>query len=342
MMPQSIVDYVDIAINDMTPSLRDELTETCSYIFSTPDFVEFYSPKPATHLRLSRFSTGEISYYFFYLKEGDKSVVFGPVNLGKSILVDLPKSLGCRQVNIIRMIELPSYLKLPLFRVSVNIMTNNMIIKLPNNKTDYLHSLGSHYKKNLPKYFRRIQNKYGFGFKCCIYKNEEISKDIFNKLVEFNKLRIQEKGGCSLLSDDLTHRRWLMSQRSGVFCGLYNEDQLLGGAVAYLHKNVAYDAIVAHNPDYNELRIGLLSNWMLINYFIDNKVEEFHLLWGKSIWKERFGAYETFLNEVIIYDKILNKYIAIFKKSRLFIKAIGIKYVSYIISRLTNVNRFKH
>ena len=333
MSIQPIVEsYEEIMVNDMSPILRAEISENCKYLFSTPDFVEFYSPEPATHLRLYRSLTGQIIY--FYYKEDDKAIIFGPVNLPKSVCVDLPKTLSCREVKLIRIIELPLYLNKILWRVSINVMANDMLIKLPNNKTDYLYSLGSHYKKNLPKYLRRIQNKYGSEFKCHIYKNKEITKSDFNKLVSFNKLRIKEKGGVSLLNDDLSHRRWVMTQHSGVFCGLYNGDQLLGGVVAYLHKNIAYDAIVAHDPEYNDLRVGVLANWLLINYLIENKVYEFHLLWGKSIWKERFGAHETFLNEIIVYDSIIHKYISLVKKKILLINNIVVKYVRYFISRL--------
>ena len=293
----------DIGIADAPDSLKQEITEEMHSFFSSPGFAEYCEPVAAERLCYRQSADGAIAEAFCYYRcAGKRCVIFGPVDLSPSLILELPRTLSCREVVIIRMESIPPAIAAePPWRVAVRTTSSDWIIRLPFDEDQYLMSLGAKTRFNLRKYLRRLQVEWGARFHVRVLEREEIGETEVETLLRLNTLRLAKKADKTLWSEELLHRRWQLSTRCGIFVGLYDSDRLVAGTLLYLHRKNAYGVLLGHDPSYDRLNLGTLALWMTINQFIRMRLEELHLLWGDSAYKQHLGASKVDLEELVVF-----------------------------------------
>ena len=134
----------------------------------------------------------------------------------------------------------------------------------------------------------------------CLSK-EEITEELFGAVVQFNSLRLSEKGKRTLWHEAMTQQRCQLARRTGLLCGIRLNGKFVSGAVSYLYGQDAYYALIGHDPEYDYWNLGNLTTWLTMQKCVDSGVRRFHFLWGVSEYKLRFGGEIKPLYTISVY-----------------------------------------
>ena len=217
--------------------------------------------------------------------------IFGPADPGSRLLSDLQQRRRAHIVKLSWMAEPQPPLNKSFWKsFAIRQRTEDYCIQLPDTPSEYLQSLGSSTRKHLPYYVRRLNKEWNsdWGFKenTC----SDITYKSYERLFELNHLRMDQKGLRTAWTEDLRRHRWRLVQESGLLCSLRFENEIVAGTLSFLHQEEAYLIVLAHDPRFDRLNLGNISLWLTIQYLIRSGYNRYHLMWGRSSYKEQLGG----------------------------------------------------
>jgi hypothetical protein len=289
--------YQDLAISDLSAELRSRLQESKDENwFASLGFAASYCAKPAQRVSFLEGSAGEVIEKCFYRETTWGGVfkqieIFGPTDPGSSLLRQLQQRSRAHMMRVKWVTARDSPLgESPWKSFVIRQTTEDYCIKLPKTSAEYLQNLGSSTRKHLPYYLRRLQKEWGSEWDFEEKRGTEISEKSYERLFELNRLRMGQKGRRSAWSRHLQQQRWKLTQESGLLCSLRFQGQMVGGTLSFLHGHGAYLIVLAHDPQFDRLNLGNISLWLSIQYLIRSGYKRYHLMWGRSSYKEQLGG----------------------------------------------------
>jgi Acetyltransferase (GNAT) domain len=162
-------------------------------------------------------------------------------------------------------------------------------VDLPGSYDEYLQHFGSTTRKNLRYCARRLERESpDIAFR--ILRGEEIADAVVKEVVDLNHLRMASKGKASGMDESYASRLAVLSRSHGVACIATDGSRIVGGTLCTevgagwtLH-------VIAHDPNYNHVRLGLLCLLESVAEAIRGRARRFNFLWGASDYKLLFGA----------------------------------------------------
>jgi hypothetical protein len=178
--------------------------------------------------------------------------------------------------------------------------SEDIVLTLPDTAEAYLGSLGKSTRKYIKYHLNRPKRHFPtYTFK--IYEKDEIDEQLIHDIIDFNTARMGDKNKISTI--DQRHRNWMLKTArtygfvgvtvidgrvcAGVFCSRI-------GANYFMH-------IIAHDPAYNDFRLGTLCCYMTICETIARAGKEFHFLWGDGDYKYRLLGVKRDLDNLTVY-----------------------------------------
>jgi Acetyltransferase (GNAT) domain len=289
--------FRDMPLSDVSRETRDRLERSPEESWlSSLGFAESYCFPPADRVSFLEDSAGNVVEKCFYRDEKwtgllKRIEVCGPIDPESSLLQELQR---CRGASIIRVQWMPapnwSRWKATWSSRTAERIGEDYCIHLPHSSSEYLQRLGSKTRRHLPYYVRRLQKQWGADWTFAHQYGGEIARQSYDSLLDLNGFRMNQMGRKSGWTNDVRQHRWKSAQSCGLLCSLRYKDRIVAGTLSFVHSNHAYLIVVAHDPQFNTLNLGTVSLWLTVEHLIHKGYGQFHLMWGRSFYKEQFGG----------------------------------------------------
>jgi len=302
--------FHDLALSELSPemSLRLQRLRDPNW-FSSAGFAQSYWTHPAERVAFLEDRSGQVIEKCFYREDRWAGVfkeigIFGPADPGSRLLSQLQQS---RRAHIVKLcwVAAPN---VPLDKgfwksFAVRQRTEDYCIQLPESPSEYLQTLGSSTRKHLPYYVRRLSKEWDSRWDFEENTGANITYESYERLFELNRLRMDRKGHRSAWTEDLRRQRWGLAQESGLLCSLRFGGEIVAGTLSFLHQREAYLIVLAHDPQFDRLNLGNVSLWLTIQYLIRSSYDRYHLMWGRSSYKEQLGGKIQPLFDMMLFPR---------------------------------------
>ncbi len=167
--------------------------------------------------------------------------------------------------------------------------SDNQILELPETVDEYLANLGSKKRKNIKNRMTRLLSDFK-EVKFSIKKGDEISENLIEKIIQFNRSRMKTKGKVSGI-DNVYKTNILKYARCYGCVGVLELDgKLIGGAIGTLINKDIFMHVIAYDESFSGYNVGEVCTFNMIQYAIENDWKNFHFLWGRNELKRRMMA----------------------------------------------------
>jgi hypothetical protein len=181
----------------------------------------------------------------------------------------------------------------------------DMVLTLPSSAADYLASLGRSTRSYINRYQNRLRRDYP-SFEFRVYSAHEVGEEHVRRVVELNHARMSAKGKTSINDEDTTQRIVQLAMECGMVCVISIDGKICAGTVNYRIGDNYFLEVIAHDPAYNDYRIGTICCYLTICECIANGAGEYHMLWGQDEYKTRMRAVRRDLDHLDIYRSRLH------------------------------------
>lgn len=161
------------------------------------------------------------------------------------------------------------------------VCTDDSVVALPHSAEAYLASLGKATRKNIRRYLGRLTERHP-SFRYRFYEGSEASERDMRAIIGLNRMRMANKNKVSGIDDDEAEKMLKLLRAKG-FVGVATIDgELCAGALTYRFGNNYFSFVRAHDPRYDEYRLGLVGGYLLLSECIARGGREFHFMWGRE------------------------------------------------------------
>ena len=189
--------------------------------------------------------------------------------------------------------------RLPFPSQRINFL-EDIVLTLPASVEDYVGSLGKATRRTIRHNMNRLMRAFP-SFRFRVSETSKIDERDIVAIVRMNHARMAGKDKVSVYTESETRRICQLARVCGLVGVLMVDGQVCAGAVSFRIGEHYYMSISAHDPLYDEYRLGTLSGFLNISECIRRGGKECHLLWGQHEYKYRFLGVRRALDNVNIY-----------------------------------------
>ncbi|WP_158597857.1 GNAT family N-acetyltransferase [Noviherbaspirillum saxi] len=178
--------------------------------------------------------------------------------------------------------------------------TEDIVLDLPDSTDAYRGSLG----KSTRSYIQRYQNKLRRdfpGMHYAVHAGEEIDEAQVRSIIELNRARMADKNRTSYIDDLEAERIVHFARRYGLMSVMSIDGRVCAGAISFRIGDNYFLKVIAHDPAYNDYRLGTLCCYLTICECIARGGKEYHFLWGRYEYKYRLLGVQRDLDHVTLY-----------------------------------------
>lgn len=176
----------------------------------------------------------------------------------------------------------------------------DMVLALPGTADAYTSSLGRSTRSYIHRYLNKLRRDFpSFSFR--VANATEIDREQIQYIVELNRLRMAVKGKASTNDDAAVQRIAQLSTECGMVGMIMLEGRICAGAINYRVGNNYFLETLAHDPLYDDYRLGTLCCYLTICECIARGGREYHFLWGQDDYKRRLLGVQRDLDDLVIY-----------------------------------------
>ena len=178
--------------------------------------------------------------------------------------------------------------------------TENIILPLPSTEDEYVAKLGKSTRKNIKHHLSRLKRSFP-SFEHQVYETDAAREEDILTVIEFNKIRMAGKNKVSHLDAEKTARIIQLVKRCGFISLIKIDGRVCAGAICYRVGATVTSHVNAHDPQYDDFRLGTLCCFLAICESIRQGAKEFHFLWGRYEYKYALLGVELALDRIFIY-----------------------------------------
>ncbi len=176
----------------------------------------------------------------------------------------------------------------------------DIVLSLPENRVAYLDSLGNSTRNYIKRYLNKLKRTYP-SFSHRIYTGDEIDEGQVRDIIRLNSARMAEKGKTAGIGPEDMRRIVRLVRECGLLSVVLIEGRICAGTINYQVGDNYFLEMIAHDPAYNEYRLGTLCCYLTICECIARGGAEYHFLWGRNEYKYRLLGVERELDHLTIY-----------------------------------------
>ncbi len=159
--------------------------------------------------------------------------------------------------------------------------TDDSVVSLPNSIDAYLQSLGKSTRKNIKQYLNRLQRDYP-SFDFSVHDGRTVDEQLIRKIISLNRIRFDKKGKVSAITPMDEDRIIQMIRACGIVGCISIDGEPAGGSLVYCIGQHYHSWLKAHDPVYDDYRLGLISSFLMIGECIRRGGKTYHLMWGRE------------------------------------------------------------
>ncbi len=173
-------------------------------------------------------------------------------------------------------------------------------LKLPASTDQWYRSLSARTREKLRYYLRRAQQRMPtFSFRTL--GTNEFNLAQIKQIIQFNRARMQVKGKRFGMSAMEEHQICQIMLERGQLSIIEIDGKPCAGLLCTSVGGEVFMHVIAHDPTYDDLRLGLLCCALTIEDAIAKGCQQFHFLWGRYDYKTRLGGEREALAQVFVF-----------------------------------------
>jgi hypothetical protein len=283
--------------------VEPELQRLSGHICCSLRYLTMYGKVPAHTSTYIVRKNHQIVTIFLFRREGSRVRVLNEhMMIGEE---DLARFAGhifsaYASVNVIEFYAVPTDIRRLPFPYQCFAWTENIVAALPATREAYLASLGKSTRSYLQRYEKKLRRTFP-SFCVKVYQNEEVNPDDIRAIVQMNRARMAAKAKVSSNTDEETERVITLVRECGVVCVATIDGRICAGVINYRLGSTFFMPVIAHDPQYNEYRLGTINCFLTICECIALGCREYHFLWGRYEYKYRLGGVMRDLDILMVY-----------------------------------------
>jgi|GEM_PF-431507 len=240
--------------------------------------------------------------YLFHRENGEARVLNEGIVVGDEDVQRFARHLFERysDIDIITFHAVQSTIRQPGYVHHGYHCLEDIVLTMPTTGDAYLASLGSATRSYIKRYLNKLKRSFP-SFKHEVILNEEISEKDIGDLVAFNKARMEGKGKVQGIDTQELRRIILLAKECGMLSLFRIDGRICAGTINFRAGDNYFLEVIAHDPAYNEYRLGTLCCYLTICECIARAGKEYHFLWGPHDYKFRLLGVQRELDHLTIY-----------------------------------------
>jgi hypothetical protein len=178
--------------------------------------------------------------------------------------------------------------------------TEDFVLSLPDSADAYLAKLGSATRKNLKKHLSRWQRDFP-EIECQVYEGSQIEEAHLREVVTFNHMRMAAKNKVSAIDEAELETMLRLARECGLLQITRVHGRICAGTLLYQFGDHFVSRISAHDPQYDDYRLGTLACYWAVCEAIRRGGCDFHFMWGRYAYKSALGGQLVELDHIAIY-----------------------------------------
>ena len=154
--------------------------------------------------------------------------------------------------------------------------TEDFVVHLPPSPQEYLALLGPATRKNLKRHRNRLERDFP-SFRTQVLERSDADEGRIRRIIELSRQRIAAKRVRFGIDEEETRRIVRMVRQSGLLLLAEIEGRIVGGAIMFRFERDCFSRVNAHDPAFDDYRLGMLCNYLAICHAIETGAERFHL-----------------------------------------------------------------
>lgn len=178
--------------------------------------------------------------------------------------------------------------------------SDDIVLSMPGTVEEYFAGLGKATRKNINRYLKKLKQRFP-SFRYTIYVKDEVSEQHVRDIISLNRARMACKGKVSGIDEEEERRLIQLAKLCG-FVGVATVNgQVVAGVVAYRFQDNYFSYVRAHDPGYNDYRLGIVGAYLLICECILRNGKELHFMWGREQHKLLLNGKMRDLDHLTVY-----------------------------------------
>jgi hypothetical protein len=186
--------------------------------------------------------------------------------------------------------------------------SEDIVLTLPSTAQEYLKSLGKSTRKYIKYHLNRPKRHFpSYCYK--VYEKDEVDEQLIQSIIDLNTTRMNNKNKVSMIDEE--QRNWIIKiARTYGFVGVAKiNDQICAGVICSRVGDNYFMHVIAHDPQYDDYRLGTLCCYLTICEAIARGGKEYHFLWGQGEYKYRLLGMQRDLDSVVIFRSRAHYYV---------------------------------
>jgi hypothetical protein len=176
----------------------------------------------------------------------------------------------------------------------------DIVLDLPATEDAYFGRLGGSTRSYIKRYMNKLKKTFP-GMQHQIMTGKEILESDIRSVVALNKARMEGKGKVAGIDDDELQRIIALAKECGLLNVIRVDGRIIAGTINFQAGENYFLEVIAHDPAYNDFRVGTLCCYLTICECIRRGGREYHFLWGPHEYKYRLLGVERRLCHITIY-----------------------------------------
>lgn len=178
--------------------------------------------------------------------------------------------------------------------------TEDIALTLPATPEAYLARLGKATRKNIKHHLSRLKRHHP-TLRLEVCETGSINASEVNDIIALNHMRMAGKQKTSYLDDAESQRLLQLAKTCGMVALMRIDGRICAGAICARVGDNYFSYVTAHDPAYDDYRLGTLCCYLTICEAIARGGREFHLLWGRYQYKYLLDGVQRDLDHLDIY-----------------------------------------
>lgn len=176
----------------------------------------------------------------------------------------------------------------------------DIVLTLPGTSQEYQASLGKNMRTSIKRYMKKLDLNFS-SFCYEVYTDEEVSEQHIRDIIRLSSARMAVKNEMSAHSEEKTEQLIRLVRMYGLVGVAMIDGRVCAGVICSRFGANYFMHIIAHDPAYDDYRLGKLCCYLNICECINRGGREFHFLWGRYEYKYRFLGVQRDLDHLAVY-----------------------------------------
>lgn len=182
----------------------------------------------------------------------------------------------------------------------------NIRVALPGDVDTYIARLGGATRKNIRRHRNRFERTFP-SFRFAVYRKDEVDERDLRAIIRFNHARMAGKGMVSTIDETKTQALIRMVRERGFVTVVIIDGRVCAGAITFRIGDTCVSRVNAHDPAYDDHRLGMICCFLTICEAIRDGAKHFDFLWGQYEYKTALLGVRHDLFDLVVYRSSLHQ-----------------------------------